>query len=601
MHMGMGLYLSQRLTQQLEVTMPQIQWSLVQAYQSGQAGPPAYVSPTFEEETFEPRLKLEEQAIEGFAAFDHVSRMQMVDDANAIFRFAYTRGRDQNDEEKNYFKIPLLRDCNITGNSEEINRIRVRISRVQYEQATALLRAVGEMERIARAIPYFGLYKATTDHLKKDHNVELDTVVLVSVDRGGRIPCLVLQHALGFTSMESLKVDQSGGQLDEDKLCEFERKSILRGKHVLFVDSTVDSGRQIRVIERYFENESWKLRLGHRSWSVVGSNEYAQNLLHHHNINWGVDPDNTFEDEPDLMGVDYAPGTFSKVVECPSEASRAIRRCLLSVPAGVVYSARDIDEQIESQRQEWQKRQKERRVKHKAEVATAKAEHKDEVETYRKERAKQRLIQEVEREWLRITATKQWQNAVVQAPTVSFELLPESIPNGILHNLHNILIIGNGRQVDVPQKAVELIADTLGPHHSFFAGTQSGNPGAILTAVLQRVAKSEVRLYQPGYQQGRTSGSFGGVPVFFAGREKEEMREQMVKDSHIALALGGAEGTLREVLLALKFQKPTVLIKGWGAIPTCLLRIKKYTKLPHFKMCDGVADAVQIILDMTKG
>ena len=602
MNMGMSLNLSQHLTQRLVIAMPQIQWSLIQAYRSGQAGPPPFVPPTFEEEIFEPRLKLERQMITDFDALDHVQRMQTVDEANAMFRFAYTRGRDRNDEEKGYFKIPLLRNRNIMEDPEGINKIKVRISRAEYEQATALLQAVGEMERIARAIPYFGLYQFVTAHLDKDHNVGLDAVVLISIDRGGRIPCLVLQHALGLPSMESLKVDQGGGQLDEDKLRTFERNGVLRDKHVLFVDSTVDSGRQIRVLERYFENDSWKSKLGHRNWSIVGSNEYAENLSHHRNINWGVDPDSTFEDDPDLMGVDYASGSHVKIVECPSEASEAIRKCLLAVPAGVVYNAGDIEKQIASQRQEWQKHQKTRRVKHKMNVATAKAEHKKEVETYQKEREEQKLYDEVEREWSRITATKQWRDAVAQAQTISFEPLPETIPNGTPHNLHNILVIGNGRQVDVPQKVAELIADTLGPYHSFFAGTPNGNPGAILQTVLKRIAKPEVRLYQPGYQgaEGRVGGSFGGMPVVFVGQEKEEMREQMVRDSHITLVLGGAEGTLREVLLALKFGKPTVLVKDWGPIPSYLLASKKYAKLPHFKACNDIAEAMQTILDATK-
>lgn len=154
--------------------------------------------------------------------------------------------------------------------------------------------------------------------------------------------------------------------------------------------------------------------------------------------------------------------------------------------------------------------------------------------------------------------------------------------------------------MDVPQKVAELIADTLGPHHSFFAGTASGNPGAILKTVLQRIARPEVRLYQPGDQQGRTDDSFGGVPVVFAGQQKEDMRVQMVKDAHIALALGGAEGTLREALLALKLEKVVVLIKGWGAVPQYLFANKKYTTSPHLRACNDVVEAIQIILDATK-
>ncbi|MBI4158352.1 MAG: hypothetical protein HY505_01910 [Candidatus Yanofskybacteria bacterium] len=600
MGMSMGLRLSQKLMHKILVMMPSIQWSLVNAYKNGQAGPPPFVPPTFDEEIFEPRLKLERRAIVDFDTFDHVRQMQLVDEANEIFRFAYTRGRDDNDKEKGYFKIPLRRDRNIMERENGIDEIKRRISRAEYVLATAMLSAVGEMERIARAVPYHGLYKSVTGHLRKQFGVGLDKVVLVSIDRGGRIPCLLLQTALGLPSMETLKVDQGGGRLDEDMLRHFENLGTLRDKHVLFVDSTVDSGRQIRVLERYFDDASWKTKLAHMSWSIVGSNEDAENLSHHHNVNWGVDPDTTFEDNPELMGVDYARGDYTKVVEVPSEASEAIRKCLLSVPAGVIYDADDIAEQINSQFQQWHKHQAERKAKHKVTVATAKTEHDQEVETYRKEKAEQKVRDEVEREWSHITNTKRWKDAVAQASTVSFEHLPTSIPNGVAHNLHNILVIGNGKQVDLSTEASDLIADTLGPYHSFFAGTPDGNPGAVLKTVLKRIAKPEVRLYQPGYREGRVDDSFGGVPVVFRGQEKTEMREQMVQDSHIALVLGGAEGTLRETLLALKFGKPSVMINGWGPIPTYLLRSKKYTKLPHLKVCNDIAEAMQTIMDMTK-
>ena len=589
MGMSMGLSLKQALTQKILVSMPSIQWSLVNAYNNGQTGPP-----TFEEEVFEPRLKLEQRTID-FQDSDHIKRMKMVDEANEIFRFAYTRGSDERTgDEKGYYKIPLMRNHNV-----EINDIKVRISKADYVLATSILQAVGEMERIARAIPYHGLYKTVAKHLKQ-FGLGADKTVLISVDRGGRIPCIVLMHALGHPTMETLKVDQGGGRLDEDRLLEFVRQHTLVDKHVLFVDSTVDSGRQIRVLEHYFESSEWKAKLQYRSWSIVGSNEYGENLSHHCNINWGVDPDTTFEDDPNLMGVDYASGTQTKVVECPGEASEAIRKCLLSVPAGIIYDADDIVEQINGQYREWNKHQAGRRKTHEASVVTAKADHDQEVETYRKEKAEQKFRDGVEREWSHITATKRWKDAVTQTPTISFEHLPTSIPNGTTHNLHNILVIGNGRQVDLPSHASDLIADTLGPYHSFFAGTPDGNPGTILKNVLKRVTQPEVRLYQPGYREGKMDDSFGGVPVVFRGPEKEEMRQQMVQDSHIALVLGGAEGTLREVLIALKLGKPAVVIKGWGAIPTYLLGSRKYNKLPQLKVCNDVADAVQTIMEMTK-
>ena len=599
--MRLSLGLSQQLEQRLELSLPPIQWSLLQAYRSGRAGPPPFVPPTFEEEAFEPQLKLERQMIPGFDSLSHGDRMRLVDEANAVFRFAYTRGIDEDGREKGYFKIPLLRNRAITEDPDGIDEIKRRITRAQYERATAVLRAVGEMERIARAIPYHGLYKAVSAHLKKDHGVGIEDIVLISIDRGGRIPCLILQHALGLTSIESLKVDQGGGRLDEDKLREFERSGILSGKHALFVDSTVDSGRQIRVLEQYFESAGWKTLLRHRSWSIVGSNEYAGNFKpYHRHLEWGVDPDGTFEDEPELMGIDYAPGDQTKVIERPTEASEAIRACLFSVPAGIIYDAADIDEQIANQREEWLRRRNKRRTKHEQQVEAARTEHQQEVETFEKEQADLKLGDEAEREWTRITSTKKWRDAAAQPSVISFEELPSIIPNGASHQLHNVLVIGSGRNADIPQQVADLIADTLGPHHSLFAGTQNGNPGIVLTTVLQRIPKPEVRLYQPSYQQGRTNESFGGTPVVFVGEEKDEMRLRMVKDSQIALVLGGASGTLREVLLSLKFGKPVVLIKGWGAIPAYLLGSKKFSASPHLKPCDNLAGALQTVMDMTR-
>ncbi len=595
MGMSIGFSLSHRLSHFIQVIMPSIQWSLVDAFKSGQAGPPVYVPPTFEEEVFEPRLKLERRTIADFETMGHIGRMKSVDEANKIFRFAYTRGHDNNDKEKGYFKIPLLRYMYV-----DVDKIKIRISRAEYLLATAVLQAVGEMERIARAVPYYALYKTVTLHLKKHFGVGLDKVVLVSIDRGGRIPCLLLQTALGLPFMETLKVDQGGGRLDEDKIRQFEEQGMFRDKHILFVDSTVDSGRQIRVLEQYFNNKEWKARLAHKSWSIVGSNERAENLTHHFNVNWGVDPDSTFEDNPELMGVDYARGDYTKVVEVPSEASIAIRKCLLSVPDGVIYDADDIAEQINTQIQQWHKHQAERRAKHKVSIATAKMEYKREVKALHKEKTEQKVRDEVEREWRLITNTKRWKDTVAQASTVSFEHLPASIPNGVPHSLHNILVIGNGRNVDLSVEATDLIADTLGPYHSFLAGTPNGNPGTVLKTVLSRIAQPEVRLYQPGYQEGKVDNSFGGVPVVFKGQEKSEMREQMVRDSHIAFVLGGAEGTLRETLLALKLGKPSVMVSGWGPIPRYFLQSKKYAKLSHLRVCDNIVEAMQTIMDMTK-
>ncbi len=599
MSFGFGLSLRHAVTlmHELTVSMPPIQWSLLQAYQRGIIGPPPYVEPTFEEEEFKPRLKLEQSRIEGFESLAHVERMRLVDEANEVFRFAYTRGTYEDDGEKGgYFKIPLLRDRNIMGACDGIDKIKKRISRAKYERAIALLESVGEMERIARAIPYFGLYQTVTKDLRRSHKVGLGQIVLVSIDRGGRLPCLILMRALGLTEMYSLKVDQSGNQLDEDKLEEFATKGTLRGKHVLFVDSTVDSGRQIRVLKRYFDGEAHRGRLGHKSWSIVGSNEYNKSLEHHCNVNWGVDPDNTFEDNPELMGVDYDPRTYAKVVERPTEASETIRKVLLSVPDGYIYVAADIDNQIEGQRKKWTERQKGRRAEHDEDVAKGRAAHALEVA----EDAERRKREKIERRLVKITSSKRWKTLVANCTALPEEPLPTALPNGGNHAHHNVLVIGSGKQVDLPQSATQFVADNLGPTCSLFAGTSDGNPGAVLRATFanSKVPRPEVRLYQPGYMQGRVSDFFGGLPVVFVGKEKDDMRRQMITDTEVVLTLGGAEGTLREVLLALDAGKPTLLIEGYGPVPAYVLSIKSLRQKPNLKPCKNLVEAVQTVLDM---
>ncbi len=599
--MSMGFSMRQTQSMRMEITMQSIQWSLLQAYAKYGAAPPPYVEPTFDEEEFTPRLKLELQRIADFDSLGHVERMKRVDDANKLFRFAYTRGRDYNSGvEKYYYKIPLLRDRNIMDDPDGIDRIKIRISRAEYERACAILEAVGELERIARAIPYHELYQVVVDHLWQ-RQVHLEQVVLVSVDRGGRIPCTILQRALNMKAMYSLKVDQGGRGLDEDRLREFIDDGTFIGKYVLFIDSTVDSGRQIRVLEEYFDSPDWKSKLSHCGWSIIGSNEDARNLGRHQNVNWGVDPDTTFEDDPNLMGIDYAPGSHTTVVECPSETSEAIRKCLLAVPDGYVYLAADINEQIEAQRKKWQERQKERRKENREQVKTEKANHQQKTKQYRQNKAVFDEAAKLEHQLERITSSKHWQQLKVMHQTLPNELLPEAIQNGQAHDLHNVLIVGSGRQ-DLPEATTRFVADNLGAHCSLFAGTDNGNPGAVLKAVLssEKVSHPEVRLYQPEYARATGEGTFGNVPIVFVGPEKRDMRRQMISDSHVVLVLGGAEGTLREVLMAIHMGKPTILVQGYGPVAAYVLNSKRLRKRKNLKSCYGIAQAVQTILDASK-
>ncbi|MCX6739659.1 MAG: hypothetical protein NTZ49_00330 [Candidatus Parcubacteria bacterium] len=554
MSMGPGLSLRQSVSQQLRVSLPPTNWSLLQAFEEdGKRG-------------FNYPLTIKRRRIDGFDELDHQAKMKLIDEHNQVFRFVYTRGKNKNGKSSYYFKIPLMRDFRV-----DIDKIKIRISKAEYERALAILDNVGQMERIARAIPYSTLLRQIKKHLKKEHAVSLKQTVIVGIDRGGRLPAIILGRALNHSKVFFLKVDQGGRGLDVDQLNHFVHEATFYKKHVLFVDSTVDSGRQIRALRGYFDQQEWQQKLGFKSWSIVGSNENGFNHENHLNINWGVNPDQTFEDNPQLMGVDYAPGSCTKVVEVPSETSEKIRKLLLDVPDGYIFDFSDIDEQI----------------------CVIKKKNAD----LEKE---EQLCQQAEEEYQKIIYSAKWQKRPFIGLTVSFADLPESIPIGAKHNGFNILISGNGRDIDIPQKVADLVADTLGPQHSFFAGTREGNPGMILRTILNRIAVPEVRLYQPGYKKDRIDASFGGVPVIFAGEDKEDMRTQMVRDSQLVFAFGGGEGTLKEILLALKLGKPVVLIKGWGGIPAYFLEQKDREKYYSLKICDSVTEAILAILEITK-
>lgn len=579
MSMGMGMSLSLSLSlrqeQRIYVDFPSVTWSLVKAFKKDGLYHPPYEEADYNAEIFTPRLKLRRTRIdEEFDSLPHEVRLWLIDEANKVFHFAYNEGEEEewDDEdgdfrvEKRYYRIQLLRD--IHANMDDIAE---EIDKEEYDRATAILNAVGDLERIARAIPYRQLYKDVTEHLRDDHSVGLQEVVLAAVDRGGRLPCIILMHALGLTTMESIKIDQGwddNGQLDTERLQEFVARQVFKGKHVLFVDSTVDSGRQINVLKRYFNDPHWQAQLGHRSWSIVGSNEEGDDLEHHHNINWGVDPDQTFEDDPSLMGIDYAPGSRIKVIDKPSKTSEAIRKCLLSVPAGYIYWADTIDAQIARQRALWTARQVE------------KCTSLDELIT-------------------QLTKMDRWQQLKFADYGLPKEQLPEMGPSPPLPKKLKVLVVGRGK-LDVPKPTAQFVADQLGPHCTLTAGTGKGNPGAVLEAALRsaKVQQPSACIYQPEQARNERVPMSGRVPVTFVGPTKNDMRHQMISDADVILALGGAEGTLREVLLALRAGKPTVIIRRYGPVAGYVLTTERLRNLPNLKVCENVPEAVQTILRM---
>jgi len=299
--------------QQQIVSAPPTNWSLVDAY----------------EEEGNKGCGLSKKKLEGLEKLGIEERLKRIDDANEPFRYEYVqRGRK-------FFKVPLVRNYNI--HPEDIS---IRISGSEYRQATKLLEKAGKVQRIVRAVPYSEIRHTLIDHVASK-DIDLDDVVIVGIDRGGRLPTNIVRKALGKNIAYFLKVDQGGRMIDDERIKRFTDDGTFRGKYIIFVDSTVDSGRQIAALSKYFDDEDLKAEIGHRGWIVAGSNEYGKSLEDHINIDWGLDPDSTFEDNPQLMGVDYG-RSHTKVRACGNKMSTELKSALLEVPGGTILDTQSI-------------------------------------------------------------------------------------------------------------------------------------------------------------------------------------------------------------------------------------------------------------------
>ena len=534
MSMGMGMDMSMRqsLTQQLVVSMPPMNWSLLSA---------------FEEEGDKPLRFKKTQLDVGNMTLEE--RLAVVDQANEVFRFAYTHaeGTDKNGKEvKKYFKIPLMRDYNV-----EIEDIKIKISKDEYDRATTILNGSGRFQRIARAVPYLQLHSDVKEFVESKGG-SLDDVVVVGVDRGGRLPSYIMREALGKSEGYILKVDQAGGgssgEVDREKLDGLIQDRILQGKFVLFVDSTVDSGRQIEVLKRYFDSEEWKTKIGHKGWGVVGSNEHGQTLYKHKNINWGLNPDESFEDNPTLMGVDYANGSHTKVIDTPTKQSEAIREALLEVPRGTILDFSNIHTLI--------------RIK----------------------QAYSHIDKAINSKTWRNASRKRGDLGVVSGLEV--QALTHSPTQR-----KKLLVIGNGLEIDLNKDEIDYITRSLVPIYDVIAGTPKGNPGFVLDS-FAKIRQGSSQLYQP-----RDSSSdydkkdMFGMPIVFHGESKDEFRENLVETAEAVLVLGGNEGTLRDTILSVHAGKPVYVIKGYGAVGHYATKAE-IRHNPLLKLADNLMEAV---------
>jgi hypoxanthine phosphoribosyltransferase len=580
--LGFSLCLDQRLEMRMAFSLPSIQWSLVRAFRDGAFDPP--MPPTERSKIFEPFLRLERRQLQNFMQYDHTTRMQRVEDANTVFRFAYSVGRKGERGKKRYFKIPLQRDWN-----QDTESLAIAISLEEYMRCSAMLRSVSEAERIVRAIPYATLLTTTLSHIAPFDADRRDTVV-VAVDRGGRIPGYILALALGIPEGPSLKVDQGSDGLDQERLAQFARERTFAGKHILFVDSTVDSGRQHQALSRVFDTQDARDRLNYRSWSLIGSNEYGEEVAPNHcNVNWGVDPDETFEDDPELMGVDYAPGSDrTKTVECPTDISRAIRALIATVPQGLVWEPiKPIDAQIASQRSLWN------------ESAPPKRKQK------RKRSQRASIDIDVMTRVQRITRTRKWHQMhdvlpkhVATNPPLHRVRIYE--PPGARHSASvkkmRVLLIGHSRQT-ISHADTESLVRHLAPHVILATGTTDGNPGAVLHEALRHpdVDRLSLECYHTKDDQ-KDKPSLSIITHIAAGQTVADKRWNMIKEADAILALGGSAGTLNEALIAILTDKPLFLIKGFGAIAATIHAQRSLRDRSNLHTYASIPEATDAIL-----
>jgi hypoxanthine phosphoribosyltransferase/predicted Rossmann-fold nucleotide-binding protein len=489
---------------------------------------------------------------------DVEERLSAVDNANEVFRFAYIRAENGYGEPAgNYFKIPLMRDFNV-----EINDIKTKISREEYDKATTILNGAGRFQRIARAVPYSQLHKDVKAFVESK-NYTIDDVVVVGVDRGGRLPSFLIREALGKDKGYTLKVDQAfdnSGSLDSAKLEELIEKGVLKDRFVLFVDSTVDSGRQIKVLQKYFDSDEWKAKIGHKAWGIVGSNENGHDMDNHKNINWGLNPDESFEDKPELMGVDYAPGSNTTVVDKPTALSEAIKNTLLEVPRGVILDMSNLPNLLINLK----------RIKSSYAYTG------------------------------RILKSKSWQESPdaakdLKAPA-TYDTLDTYAP-GLPRK--RLLVIGDGENLTLKDQEAEYIARSLAQCYDVIAGTADGNPGKVLDMFSNHWNKS-AQLYQQSPTGRINRDNYLDMPIHYSGQTKEEFRENMVQNADAVLVLGGNSGTLTETMLSLYAGKQVYALSDFGTLGHFLKKSYGMKEHPNLHLVDTLPEAIDALKKLYK-
>lgn len=514
-----------RQTMELRQTQTLPKWSLVDAFKEG-----GFTSPVFPLKTLD------------CSAMSLEDRLKAVDLNNEVFHYSY-------DEEKTsqgttYFKRALHR----TNPGK-----KVRISKKEYITAQKILSYSGRFQRIARAVRYHKLYSDIKEFVQ-GQGCSLDDVVVVGIDRGGRLPSYIVKEALGKNKSYTLKVDQGHEQLDNEKLDEFISSGVFYGKFVLFVDSTVDSGRQIRVLSQYFEDPSYNI--GHKAWGVIGSNDDNRDLFRHKNIDFGFDPDSTFEDRPELMGVDYAEDSLVKVVEKKTKISQGIKKALLDVPKGVVLDFSLIEDIIKAGR------------------------------NY----ARAYKVTE------KILASSDWYNSL-DSPLdeMSQSCVSDTIVN-TAGEKKKLLIVSSKNTPLLLKTEIDYLVRSLGDAFHIVSGSYSGDRG-LLMRQFSKKTNASLSLYLPSGRSIPERDVRRNIDIKYFGKDKADYLEILMHGIDAVLLLGGQDGALKEVLMALYSSKPVFSITNFGKAGYYLSNSKVLRNHTFLHMADNFPNLVRMLED----
>lgn len=82
----------------------------------------------------------------------------------------------------------------------------------------------------------------------EENNIDPHKITFVGIERGGRLPALLLKAITGAREIRGLSINQSGVKLNEEELQKIIDEAKNSGHHLLFIDTATEDGRQEYII-----------------------------------------------------------------------------------------------------------------------------------------------------------------------------------------------------------------------------------------------------------------------------------------------------------------------------------------------------------------